>query len=190
MGFRFHPSRCDDVIRRVIVVLCALASVLGGCSGDATDPFDVVVESEDVLLEAVDRVELRIRPEIPSRFPESAMREFEDGRVETFVSSNGEFVLRADDAWFLDHRVDSAREFAVEVPLIGSAQDDEEIGEPTLIASFLQGDDVIASGGGALAWPLPEGGRINVVVRCDRPAFTRECTILDAASKTAGERAP
>ena len=163
-----------------LTFLCALA----GC-GDGRQPFLIEVFSGDgtagrvVRLNAVDRLEIILEPDRNQgqRFPARDARTFDGGRVETFVSTPGSFVLRADRSWIDDHaevRADGG--FIVAIPLLEEApSDDLEIRDPTLRVTLLSGSDRFAtSRPRGVPWPLTPGGSVSVSVECV-PGFESLC---------------
>jgi hypothetical protein len=145
------------------------------CGEDTTDSYKIRVESQDVVLGAVDEIELVIRPETPHRFVADSFQPVSNAESMTFVSGAGEFVLRVKEPWIREHVVDAMGIFSVDVPLFPPSDDTSNVPMPLVLVSFLSDEIRIADGSILVPWPLPVGGMEVVRVFCKGAVFLPEC---------------
>lgn len=176
----------------VILVLAISISVsaLGGCGGDGgVEPHIIRVQSRDVVLNAVESLEIVMQPTMGRRFAPLMPITIEDpdseaGLIELRVSAAGEYVFRANQAWVVAHEVETtAGPFAVEIPFYASADatDDPSVDDPTIIGRVMRRGETITDDSmsmGFIQYPVPEGGRSMVFLKCS-PDTPLQCTNND-----------
>lgn len=175
-------ARSQPTIFTARALLPALLFALAACGDDAppTPAYVVHIESADVVLDAVEEIEVVLTPMTPLRFADT-MGSFENGNVETFITSTGEFVVRLKRPWIEQHTMPAVPNFAVDVPLqAGNMADDPAIPDPQLTVHFKRAGEYIAQGGPRFAqWPLVSGRTDNVTVACIRPMYHWQCQNME-----------
>ena len=169
---------------RQTALLLPLLWLAASCGGDDTPaPFILQINSADVILNAVDRVEIIIRPsDLDRRFQMVPDMSHEGGTVFTRVSGAGEFVITMERDYVEANATTgtTGTTFTLELPVASSEEpDDPSIGDPTMEVNLIRGTERIATGQRFLVWPFPPGERAIVTVSCNRPEFDRQCTNND-----------
>lgn len=153
------------------LMLASCLVPLLGCGGDS-DVFELHILSRDVVVGAIDRVEIVLQPgEIDQDFMKIDDQDYFKGSVTTRVSNAGEFVITANSTYIDEHLKPSDNptvsgyEFTLDIPLSTGQKAGSGIADPLLTVTFIRGDDRIARGGQTVAWPF-KAGKVNIDVRC------------------------
>ena len=176
-----------------------LVAALSGCSTEVVPApsFSLQVRtigtaaSPAVLLDAVEQLEIVIRPRMPARFVElpagcsfddcggSQCCKYEAGAVTAFISAAGEYVIRFDAEWVRAHAQVTPTGFTVVAPIFAtSTMDSPGALDPVAFANVIRGTDRIGIGSISLMWPLRNGGMQDLPVMC-APGFESECMNVD-----------
>lgn len=172
-------------MRTVTLAALVVPALLASCGGDdGPAPYTLQINSQDVVLNAVTRVEIVLQPrgDLDRTFRMVPDQDHAGGEISTRVSAAGEYVIVIERTWVEDHAAmpSSMQAFVLDVPLQAStAADDPSILDPMLTVTFIRGDERIAEGARLVTWPLPPGGEDIVTVTCIRPEFSRQCTNND-----------
>ncbi len=159
--------------------LVTLALALSACGGDQPPPdLFLYVNSDSVVQNAVDEMQLIIRPSVSERFAATDAL-YENGDVHIFTSSAGELVMTFNKNWIDAHAEPGGSTFRLPVPLYRTSDADTPGGtDPRLEGSFWRRGTRIAQGEAFLMWPLATGTTSQVTVACS-PLGRPECTNND-----------
>ena len=160
-------------------------SLLVGCGDDAPPAHVIQINSEDIVQTAVDRIEIVMRPGMVNQQFQMApdMSHF-GGTAISRVTGAGEFVILLEKG-YVDARAEQSMgvgAFLIDVPVSPVTAADPGA-DPTVEVTFIRGTERIADGQRFLDFPLLEGARSIVSVRCKRTPvnFGPQCTNNDPA---------
>ena len=144
-----------------------------------------------VLLDAVDQLEVVVRPTAPARFTELPPGcsfddcggiqccKYEDGAVATFIDATHAYVIRYDGAWVRSHAQVTSAGFMVSLPVFATSQADSPGAyDPTAYGTVLHGADRIGIGAITLPWPLRGGVEQDFPIMF-AAGFELECANMD-----------
>jgi len=184
-SFPFRGHLRSASYGRALSTALVTALALSACGSDPAPPaFTFQINSRDVVLTAVDRIEIVLEPQsLDQNFTTVPDRSLYGGNVFTRVSAAGEFVINVERPYIAEHghtAPDAA--FIMELPLYSTdATDDPVVAVPQARTTFIRGAERIAVGSRFLEWPLPAGGRAVATVSCIRTPmnFGPQCTNND-----------
>ncbi|MDH5493057.1 MAG: hypothetical protein OEY14_13970 [Myxococcales bacterium] len=179
------------------VFACAALGALSlpacGSSEAAPAPFVLELLADDgamsgnpILLEAVDEIQLVFEPDSMSgdSFLAVERMSFEDGSVDSWVDPTGAWVLLLRRPYIDAHAYPVGTSFGIEIPLYTDDLDDPSVADPIARVAFHRYNTTttraveIARAERYLPWPLPEGGREQMLVICPS-AFRSQCLDMD-----------
>lgn len=164
-----------------------LALLAGSCGGDdgPAAVFTLQINSRDVVLNAVDRVDIVVEPRpLDRRFEMVPEMSHMGGEITTRVSARGEYIIQISRDWVHAHAEmpNPMQVFILRVPLEADPEPDRSvIDDPVVRVELIRNrgtEERIARGSARLVWPLPDGGRSIVTVQCIRDGptdFSRQC---------------
>jgi hypothetical protein len=143
-----------------------------------------------VLLQAVDQLEVVLKPQSRARFIELPCSgafadcggiqccKYDGGQLSTFISPEGWYVIRAEESWVRSHAQAIDTGFSVVVPIYATSTADSPGSlDPVAMGTFLRLGERIAVGSITLGWPLHGTGQ-DLPIMC-WPGFEPQCEDID-----------